>query len=62
MTREEFWLALKDLARKHGEPENHISDKDGWLEEFDNGSKRTPEETFYDEFPEHIPPFDDYNQ
>ena len=41
---------LNILARKHGES---VADKDAWREEYDLG--KTPEDAFYEEYPEHKP-------
>lgn len=43
-----WYEALTELAIKHDES---VADYDAWIQCFHN--KQTPEEAFYDEFPEH---------
>lgn len=51
MEFDDWYMVLRDLARKHGE---NVSDREAWREawEFDYTS---PEEAFYSEYPEHRP-------
>lgn len=45
-----WYEELKSIARNH---EESVADQDAWREEFDLG--KTPEEAFFEEFPEHRP-------
>ncbi|MFW8567027.1 hypothetical protein [Orrella sp. 11846] len=48
MEWDDWYMILQDLAAKHRE---NVSDADAWREPFDAG--QSPEEAFYDEYPEH---------
>ena len=48
MDFENWYDILIDLANKHGES---VADVDAWREDYD--AEKSPEESFYEEFPEH---------
>ena len=48
-TWDAWYSALKSLANVHGES---VADKDAWRESYDAGD--SPEQAFFDEYPEHL--------
>jgi len=48
MTFDEWYMTLVDLSHKHGQS---VGDVDAWREDYD--AWKTPENSFYGEFPEH---------
>ena len=48
MTESEWYSRLQELAHKHGES---VADYDAWIEDYHND--KSPEETFYAEYPEY---------